>query len=52
MAREPGDDSDQAIKSGEELFPENEPLDFVITSTDDEEDLTWEWDGRDWQPRF
>ncbi len=28
---------------------EEDTLEFVITSADEEEETTWEWDGNDWR---
>jgi hypothetical protein len=30
-------------------FEDEDTLEFVITSADEEEETTWEWDGSDWK---
>jgi hypothetical protein len=40
-----GDESE----SDSETFEDEETLEFVITSADEEEESTWQWDGHDWR---
>ena len=42
-----GDDSLDA--SFDASFDDEETLEFVITSADEEDETTWEWDGTDWR---
>jgi hypothetical protein len=47
--RDTDDATDDATYGGAAFDDEEETLEFVITSADEEDETTWEWDGSDWR---